>query len=175
MNRNRRFILTTTLSALAAALGFVLMEIPNVELISFTVFVSGLLLGPRGGFTVGVIGEGLYSALNPFASGLAIPPLFLAQILTFGLIGWLGGLFHAGWQKVPGPVYGVLGSLFALFYSVITALAMVYVSGIAQTGFWAYFTIGVPFLLIHMGVNFLVFTSFTGAAMKILNQRRITS
>ncbi len=62
---------TAIFVALAAALGFLLLSVPNVELVTFTVFASGVVLGRWRGALVGVLAMAIYSGANPYGSGLS--------------------------------------------------------------------------------------------------------
>jgi len=78
--------------ALAVGMGFSLMLVPNVELITVIVFMSGLMLGWRWGTIVGGTAIFIYSGLNPMGSGLSFPPLFFMQILGMAITGFIGGI-----------------------------------------------------------------------------------
>ena len=81
--------------ALAIGMGFSLMLVPNIELITVIVFMSGLMLGLRWGALVGGTAIFIYSGLNPMGSGLSFPPLFFMQILGMAITGFTGGLFRS--------------------------------------------------------------------------------
>ena len=78
--------------AIAVGMGFSLMFIPNIELITVIVFLSGVNLGIGWGGLVGLTAMGIYSGLNPMGSGLSFPPLFLMQIFGMAFTGIIGGL-----------------------------------------------------------------------------------
>jgi len=168
----RSLIMTALFAALAAALGFALVEIPNVELITFTVFIGGVLLGVHSGLLVGLIGEGLFSGLNPLGSGLAIPPLFLAQLIGFGLVGVVGGLIGQRLARLPFWLIGLIGALLTLVYELLAALATVLVFGVGEQGFWAYLLVGLPWLVIHLGVNFAVFAFLSRPIVRLIVKQR---
>ena len=75
--------------ALAVSLGYALAGVPNVELMTLTVFTAGYLLGGVLGALVGAVSITLHSVFNPL--GAALPPLLAAQICGFVLIGTTGG------------------------------------------------------------------------------------
>ena len=79
--------------AMAVAMGYSLMMVPNIELITVIVFLSGVTLNIWWGALVGLIAMGIYSGLNPLGSGLSFPPLFIAQVIGMSLCGALGGIF----------------------------------------------------------------------------------
>ena len=78
--------------AIAVGMGFSLMFIPNIELITVVVFLAGVYLGIGWGGLVGFTAMGIYSGLNPMGSGLSFPPLFLMQVIGMSLAGIIGGL-----------------------------------------------------------------------------------
>lgn len=118
--------------ALAVALGHLLAYVPNVELVTFTVFAAGAVLGRWRGAAVGATAMALYSGLSPFGSGLAIPPLFIAQVLATAVTGLAGGASGPIWfGRVEGrakraALGGALGFAVTLLYqcSVIVGLAV---------------------------------------------------
>jgi len=78
-------------AALAIGVGFSLLLIPNIELITVTIFISGLTLGSAWGMLIGGTAEIIFSSLNPLGSGLSFPPLFFSQVLSMIIIGAIGG------------------------------------------------------------------------------------
>ena len=89
---------TAIFVALAAALGFLLLSVPNVELVTFTVFASGVALGRWRGALVGALAMAIYSGANPFGSGLGVPTMFAAQIAGSALAGFAGGVTAPLWR-----------------------------------------------------------------------------
>ena len=94
--------------ALAAALGFLLLSVPNVELVTFTIFASGVVLGRWRGALVGAVAMAIYSAANPYGSGLGVPTMFAAQLAASAFAGAMGGvaapLFRVrGEKRTSGP------------------------------------------------------------------------
>ncbi len=81
-------------AALAVGLGYSLMLVPNVELITVIIFLSGLTLGIRWGILVGAVSEFIFSAMNPLGSSLMFPPLIAAQIISMIIVGLAGGLLR---------------------------------------------------------------------------------
>ena len=81
-------------AALAVGLGYSLMLVPNIELITVIIFLSGLTLGIRWGILVGAVSEFIFSAMNPLGSSLMFPPLIAAQIISMIIVGLSGGLLR---------------------------------------------------------------------------------
>ena len=107
MYRTRRALLASLLVSMTVALGFALSGIPNVELMTMTVFVAGYVLGWRLGVAVGAASIAAYSLFNPL--GAAMPPLLAAQMVGFSVIG-LGG-------ALAGPVIVRLAPRWLAFFA----------------------------------------------------------
>jgi len=80
--------------ALSVASGIALLAVPNIELITLSVFVSGVFLGPRRGALCGALSMFLFTTFNPY--GLAPFPLAVVQMGALSLAGVAGG-----WERVP--------------------------------------------------------------------------
>ncbi|MCK4410092.1 MAG: hypothetical protein KAW67_08405, partial [Candidatus Eisenbacteria sp.] len=112
---------TAIFVALAAALGFLLLSVPNVELVTFTVFASGVVLGRWRGALVGALAMAIYSGANPYGSGLGVPTMLAAQLAASAFAGLMGGIAAPLWRRraaegAPGqgwrpgaPVVGLAG------------------------------------------------------------------
>ena len=80
--------------SLAVGSGFALVMVPNIELITTIVFISGAYLGSRWGIIIGGVSEFIFSALNPLGSGLVFFPILIAQVIAMMIVGAVGGLFN---------------------------------------------------------------------------------
>jgi thiamine transporter ThiT len=140
------------------SLGFALAQIPNVELITATIFLSGYFLGLKEGILVGVLTEGIYSLLSPF--GLAAPPLFLAQLISMGFAGFAGALFRKH-QSANEIVYtiqlGVVGFGVTLLFAVLTTLSFVLFIELSARQLIGSFIYGMGFYITHLITNTLIF------------------
>ena len=85
-----KLVRASIFTALAIGLGFSLLMVPNVELITVIVFLSGLTLGVRWGILVGGTAEFIFSVLNPFGSGLGISAIidFAGSVNDFDWCFW---------------------------------------------------------------------------------------
>lgn len=161
--RERTIILAALFVALSVALGFLLSEIPNVELMTLTVFVSGLFCGARLGGLVGGLSILFYSLFNPL--GPAPAPLLAAQVIGFVVTGAAGGL--AGPRIAPSGWRGAMASAAAgfvvtLLYDVLTTLATAFIAlGVARfaSGAPGVFIAGAAFAAWHIGINTAVFAA----------------
>jgi hypothetical protein len=143
------------LAALAVAGGYCLAGVPNVEVMTLIIFASGWLTGLGGGAAAGVIGMFIYTMANPY--GAAVPLLAAAQILCFGLVGASGGIwgrFSGGHRWGVTPVFlGLIGAAITLVYDLTTNIAI----GISFSQVIPTLVAGIPFSLIHVLANALVF------------------
>jgi len=144
--------------ALAVTMGYLLAPVPNVELMSATLFISGALLGAPAGAGTGASAALIFSLLNPM--GTAAPPLLLAQMSGMAIIGATGGL--AAGLRAAGRrrslLFGCIGITVTLLYDLLTTLSFApFVAGGDPAAWLALFAAGAPFYLIHLSVNGMVF------------------
>ncbi|RPH96985.1 MAG: ECF transporter S component [Calditrichaeota bacterium] len=163
MNQSKRqkLVLAGILAALCVATGYLFLLIPNVEMITATVFLSGVIVGPLWGAAVGFVSESLFSLLNPY--GAPATPLFMAQVLSFSVIGLTGGLLaksfiRLSWVKLI--LLGACGLLLTLFYDLLTTLSFgLFMSGSDLKKLLPIFTAGILFYLTHSLSNLIIFVT----------------
>ncbi len=161
--RNKKISEVGIFLALFWGLGFAFLYIPNIEFITLITFLSGLLFGLKRGLIVAIVGEIVFSTLNPFGSGLAFPPLLLAQIIGFAFIAIIGSVFRSFIQfftdnKITfSIVFGATGLLLTIVYDSLTTLAFPISSGFDLKQIIATYIAGIPFNLIHIIANTLIF------------------
>ena len=164
-NRTRRIIQTGLFVALAVVLGFLLAEVPNIELMTVSVFLSGVILGRRSGAIVGVLSIIFYSIFNPY--GPPLPPLLLAQTAGFALIGSAGGFMRArlvGGGRAAYLFSALAGLMLTILYDSLTTAATAVVvlgAGGALRGLAGFFLAGALFIVVHVFSNTIVFTLTT--------------
>ena len=156
-----------TFTALGVSLGYALLPIPNIELITATCFIAGYLLGITEGVTVGILTETLYSLLNPH--GMAAPPLFIAQVISMGFAGFIGGLLGMCKQKSGLIFYiklGMSGLILTSIFAVLTTFGFVLLLGFTFEKLIASFIFGLKFYVIHILTNILFFLTLVPAILK---------
>jgi uncharacterized membrane protein len=150
---------TGIFTALAVSLGYLLFFIPNVELISATIFASGWLFGMSVGASVGGLSFAIFSLFNPL--GASLPPLFIAQVFGGVLLGISGHLF----KIVLAPLslffkvvlLGIVGGFLTLIYDIITNVGG-FIAFTTEKTFFAYLISGIVFSVLHIVSNVLIFT-----------------
>ena len=155
--------------ALGVSLGFALITIPNVELITATIFISGYLLGIKEGIVVGLLTEALYSLLNPL--GMAAPPLFIAQVLSMGITGFTGGILAKQKSRRSGIVYyfqlGLTGFLTTTIFALLTTVSFVLFINFSLNKLVASFIYGLGFYIAHILTNTIIFFTLVPTIINI--------
>ena len=160
-------------SAVAIGMGFSLMLIPNIELITVVVFLSGLYLGIWWGGLVGMTSMAIYSGMNPMGSGLSFPPLFAMQIIGMSLTGIIGGLVRPFFFVKQFNVFlisslAILGFTVTLIYDMLTLIAYPIAAGLGFSGILAALIKGLGFTLLHEISNAIVFVVSIPRIVKLL-------
>jgi hypothetical protein len=130
--------------------------IPNFEVLTLVVFCAGVLLGARDGALVGAASELVYSLLNPY--GAVHPLITAAQVVGITAAGIVGGLAaRAAIASFAPAARAATLALLALgltaFFDLLTNLAV----GILYGQIGKTLIGGIPFSLIHIGTNILLF------------------
>lgn len=163
-----RIVLISTFSALAIVLGYLLVYIPNIELFTLMIFLSGFILGKRDGMIVGLLSSFIFCYFNPF--GASPLPLLAFQLIHYSITGLLGALTSDLIQKKKSfksdedlykfsvmVLFGFIGALittnFQIFSSIIHVLSFLG----TLNEFLPYFLTGVIFSTIHIIGNTLGF------------------
>ncbi|MCG8604859.1 ECF transporter S component [bacterium] len=163
-------------AGLACAGGYLLMAVPNVEVFTATIFLSGVLLGPRNGAVVGIIAATIYAIFNPF--GISPAPLFVAQVVSRALTGWVGGLVanvlnlrQVSW---PNALWlGLIGIVLTLFYDFLAELSFYIVSGFSIQQILVKILAGLHFVLLHGLGNTTIFSLVLPFVIKGLMKAQI--
>jgi len=149
-------------AALALGINFPFLAIPNVEIISVTMFLSGLFLGLKHGTMSAVIAGIIFVFFNPNGPQPIII-VGIAQILGFASFPIMGGLLRGIILKkmtIQSNVIlmSVLGLILTLWYDILTNLAFAVTIG----PFWIVLWGGLSFAVAHIISNSIIF-GFTGA------------
>jgi len=163
-----RIALISTFTALGIVLGYLLAYIPNIELFTLTIFLSGFILGKRDGMIVGFLSSLIFCFFNPL--GASPLPLLAFQLTHYSLTGLLGALtndflnkrsfftFDEDLYKVPVMViFGILGAIITISFQVFSSLVNVFTFYDSIEEFLPYFVIGIPFTITHIIGNTLGF------------------
>jgi len=167
----RGYVLTAMFAGIAAAAGYMLMLVPNIEAVTAILFTAGYVLGFRRGILAALIAAVLYFGLNP--QGGLFPPLLAAQILGVALAPILGVYYRL---LNPQGVYRYLCLALAaltatLWYDFLTNLAFPLSVGLDMKGILIMLTTGIPFSLIHIAGNIAIFIILVPLFIGVLNKQ----
>ncbi|MGH7724189.1 MAG: hypothetical protein ACREOU_02045, partial [Candidatus Eiseniibacteriota bacterium] len=133
-------------------------SIPNFEFLSVILFAGGFVLGPVWGALAAGLGEFLYSAINPYGSGLVVPLVLASQVLGMAFVGVLGGwVGRLAIARAPLRAAAVIGAgvVGTIVFDFLTNLA----SGIQFGQLGPMMLAGIPFALVHVGTNAALFAT----------------
>jgi uncharacterized membrane protein len=170
----RSAALVAILAATALTGNYALIGLPNVELSSVMVFLSGYLFGIPVGASVGLFAMTIFEFLNPW--GPFIPPIGLAVIGCTMLSGILGGAVgsrrrlskHTGAQWYAGVA--LLGAVFSIFFDLVTNYAYSATFGVP---YLVALVMGLPFSAVHVISNLLLFGLLTPPVLRAAQYLRI--
>jgi len=162
-----RIALISTFTALGIVLGYLLAYLPNIELFTLTIFLSGFTLGRRDGMIVGFLSSLIFCFFNPLGADL---PLLAFQLTHYSLTGLLGALtndflnkrsffsFDEDLYNFPVMViFGILGVIITTSFQVFASLVHFFTRYGSIEGLLPYFIIGIPFTITHIIGNTLGF------------------
>ena len=166
----REIILMAIFIALAIAGGLALAPLPNIELVTVTIFLGGLMLGAARGLVIGAIAEFLYSFFNPY--GVAAPPLLMAQVISMMLAGAAGGVlsFMINDRQPAMWLWGLIGFGLTFTFDLLTTVSIVLFTGTGAPGFIATVVFGIYFYIAHQVSNMLIFALLLPVLWRRLRQ-----
>jgi hypothetical protein len=153
----RRTAAAGLFAALALALNFPLLGIPNIEIISLILFISGLYLGFRGGIISALVAGLIFVFFNPNGPP-SIAVLVIAQITGFVMFSFVGAIFSKSILNNRNRVIGMtfcaaIGVVFTFVYDLLTNMAIAATFG----PFWPTLVSGAAFALWHIVANGIIF------------------
>ncbi|MFW9830535.1 MAG: ECF transporter S component [Candidatus Thorarchaeota archaeon] len=166
-----RVAFISILAAMAIGGNFALAVLPNVELSSVMVFLSGFLFGSFMGAFVGLISMTIYQVWNPW--GAFIPPIGLAVIACTMFTGIIGGFLGQSLRnrKNSDRRWFILPALFGIQTTLLFDLVTNFVYSLS---FGIPFSIalitGLPFTFIHIISNALLFGILTHPVSDAVNK-----
>ncbi|MFO7891415.1 MAG: ECF transporter S component [bacterium] len=160
--------------ALAVAVGYAFLLIPNIEIITATIFIAGYLLGLRNGIFIGITAEAIFSFTNPY--GIPSPPLFVAQIISMGFTGFLGALFSS--PEISNHIkthlkFACAGLIATVFFAVCTNVAFIVSMGFHLDKFFSTILTGLHFYVIHIVSNMIIFFTIVPLLINKLQKNKL--
>ncbi len=163
-----RTVLLSTFTALSVVLGYALIFLPNIEVYTLMIFLTGFIMGKKDGALVGLMSSLIFCFFNPI--GASPLPLLALQLTYYSLVGVCGGitsgflndksffkpkedLYVFPIMLTLGIVAAIMTFTFDVFSTVILALS---VFGTLDA-FWPNYIFGIPFTAVHLVGNVLLF------------------
>jgi len=158
-------------TSFCVAMGYIFAPIPNIEFIMLSVFLGGHIFGPVIGAFIGGSAMFIYSAFNPWGSGLAFPPMLTAQVIGFALAGFSGGIVCSlipgkASNKAKSIVYGISGGSLTIVYSVLLSLFSSMSAGFSLSQSWI-LLLGSVWVVWHILSNILIFALLAPKLLRV--------
>jgi uncharacterized membrane protein len=163
-----RIAILSTFAALAVVFGYMLAFIPNIEIFTLTIFLSGFILGKKEGLIVGLLSSMIFTFFNPL--GPSPIPLLLYQIAHYSLTGFLGGFIrnYLNRREYFRPkedlyifpilvILGLTGALITFFYDILSTFFGAMLFSQSYEYFLTTYLTGIIFTTIHLIGNVLGF------------------
>ena len=128
-----RISLIATFTALAIVLGYAMAYIPNIEVFTLMIFLSGFIMSKKEGAIIGLLSAFIFTFFNPF--GPSPPPLFIYQLIHYSLTGISGALtkdfmLNRKFFKPKEDLYvyqvmvifGVVGGILTFLFDILSTL-----------------------------------------------------
>ena len=174
-----RISLIGTFTALAIVLGYSLAYIPNIEVFTLMIFLSGFIMSKKEGAIIGLLSASIFTFFNPF--GPSPPPLFIYQLIHYSLTGISGGLakdFMVN-RKFFKPkedlyvyqvmvIFGIIGGILTFLFDILSTLLGGFTVSTSIDYFIASYLFGIVFTTIHLIGNTLVFVFLLPGLIQII-------
>jgi hypothetical protein len=163
-----RISLIATFTALSIVLGYAMAYIPNIEVFTLMIFLSGFIMSKKEGAIIGFLSAFIFTFFNPL--GPSPPPLFIYQLIHYSLTGVSGGLTKDFMQKrrffKPKEdlyvyqvlvIFGAIGGILTFLFDILSTLFGGFTVSTTIDYFIATYLFGLVFTTIHLIGNILVF------------------
>lgn len=157
-------------AALAFGINAPLLAVPNIEIFSLSLFLSGLFLGLAGGVATALVAGIIFVFFNPNGAQ-PILAVGLVQMLGFILFGLCGGLvrpiiLRKDNIRITILVMLISGAVLTIWYDLSTNLVFALLFG----PFWPALIGGLLFSIVHTISNTVIF-GLSGAVVQKIWKR----
>ncbi|MHA1124214.1 MAG: hypothetical protein ACTSO7_00910 [Candidatus Heimdallarchaeota archaeon] len=159
-NHTLKIALLAILTALGPALSISFIWFPYFELMTLTIFLSGIILGPLYGSILAILSTSLYEIIVSLILGPALP-VYPFKVIAFCIVALFGALL--GYKTNFSTsffwrlFFGVLGGLLTLSYDLIVSFGMFLFLGTGVGSYFAFILVGLPVTAIRVATNTLLF------------------
>lgn len=161
-----RVALMSTFTALTVVLGYMLVFLPNIELVFTMIFLAGFIMGTRDGGIIGLFSSFIFCFFNPL--GASPLPLLALQMIYYTSIGLISGalgrfmetrLFFNPYEDLyVFPVmiiFALIGGSVTFIYDILSTVVLALSVFGTMDAFWPNYLIGLPFTVTHLVFNIL--------------------
>ena len=177
--RSFRISLIATFTALAIVLGYAMAYIPNIEVFTLMIFLSGFIMSKKEGAIIGLLSASIFTFFNPL--GPSPPPLFIYQLIHYSLTGISGGLaknfmLNRKFFKPKEDLYvyqvmvifGVIGGILTFLFDILSTFFGGFTVSTSIDYFIASYLFGIVFTTVHLIGNILVFVFLLPGLIQII-------
>jgi hypothetical protein len=181
-----KIALMSTFTALAVVFGYMLAYVPNIEIFTLTIFLSGFILGNQWktvwlGMIVGLLSSIIFTFFNPL--GASPPLLYLYQVFHYSCTGLSGGLVRQflNGKKYFKPeedlynyrvivLFGLVGGIITFIFDILSTLFGGFVVSVTIDYFIATYLLGIVFTTIHLIGNVLIFVFILPGMIQVITK-----
>lgn len=166
-------------TALSIVLGYLMAFIPNLEVFTMMIFLSGFIMSKKEGAIIGFLSASIFTFFNPL--GPSPPPLFIYQLIHYSTTGVLGGftkdfLRNKEYFKPTEDLYifrimvlfGLLGAIITFLFDILSTLFGGFTVSITIDYFVASYLLGIVFTTVHLIGNVLVFVFLLPGLIQVI-------
>ena len=177
--RSFKIAMLSTFTALSVVFGYMLAYIPNIEIFTLTIFLSGYILGKKEGLIVGLLSSTLFTFLNPLGSSPL--PLYAYQVIHYSLTGLSGGIlsnflksknfYNPKEDLYVFPVFmlfGFVGGIITFIYDILSTFFGALLFSQSINYFITTYMSGIIFTSIHLIGNILGFIFILPGLIQLL-------
>ncbi len=174
-----KIALTSIFTALSIVVGYMLVFLPNIEIITLMIFLAGFIIGKKEGILVGAFSSFIFCFFNPMGSSNF--PLLTVQVIYYSFVGLLGAItkYLIQNRKFFKPkedlyvyqilvVFGIISVLLTTIFSIIIEIPGYLLFAGPGVPFLSYIMLGIPFSIIHVIGNLLGFAIILPGLIQLL-------
>jgi len=171
-----RITLIATFTALSIVLGYTLAYIPNIEVLTLMIFLSGFIMSKKEGAIIGLLSAFIFTFFNSVGTSIIILPLFIYQLIHYSTTGVLGGLTrdflrNKEYFKPTEDLYvfriillfGFLGAIITIIFDILSTLFFY-----GLDSFVALYLSGIVFTIVHQVGNVLGFVFLLPGLIQVI-------
>ncbi len=180
-----RISLIGTFTALTIVLGYTLANIPNIEVFTMMIFLSGFIMSKKEGALIGLLSAFIFTFFNPWGTSTIYPSLFIYLLIHYSITGALGGLAKDFLRKKeyfkPTEdlyifrimlLFGFLGAIITFIFDILSTYFFLsgFTVSITLDYFVASYLFSIVFTTVHLIGNILVFVFLLPGLIQVITR-----